>query len=489
MLWIALTLPELSLQIAERGSDTAHPLVIANGPDNRPVVFAANQSAQLGGIHRGMAIASARTLANDLHIMQRDAGYEHEAIHNFACWASQFTPYVSLKQDEGVLLEVASTLRLHGGLGSLLIKLRTGTDQLGYHVACGVAPAPMSAWLFAKAREQDMRVRACTDIAELEARTAQLPLSLLDWPQETLRKLSGLGITRIADCLALPADGFSKRFGPDLWLDLQRLLGRSPDPRAYFVVPETYRARTEFGFEVNDAMALLFPLQRLLSEMEGFLRGHSAGVLECRLLLEHSGKQSSTITIRVAKPERNTDRLIRLAREHLSQAQLPATVLALAIQIDRLVPLIESSASWLPDPRQQTDGWYQLLDKLAARLGGDNVYRLQAVDEHRPEQAWKSVGVSDKWKTISQNHYVQTTSPRPLILLPSPRKLLVDDDTPRCHGKIDLLAGPERIETGWWDGQPVMRDYYVGRNPHGETLWLYRDLRTACSWHLHGYFA
>jgi protein ImuB len=488
MLWIALALPELSLQIADRGSDASHPLVISSGLDTRPIVFAANQSAQLAGIHRGMAIASARTLTNDLHVVQRQTEHERDALHNFACWASQFTPNLTLKQDEGLLLEVASTLRLHGGLGALLNKLKMGTDQLGYHVACGVAPTPIAAWLFAKAREQGLRLRACTDVNELETRTTQLPLTLFDWPPEILRKLSALGITRIADCLALPADGFSKRFGPALWLDLQRLMGHLPDPRAYFVLPETYRARTEFGFEVNDAMALLFPLQRLLSEMEGFLRGRGAGIVECRLMLEHSGKQSSTITIRVAKPERNTERLIRLAREHLSQAQLPATVLALSLQADRLLPLIESSASWLPDPRQQTDGWYQLLDKLAARLGSDSVYRLQAVDEHRPEQAWKSVGVSDKWKTIAHNHYAQSIRPRPLFLLPLPRKLLLNDDTPLCHGKIDLLAGPERIETGWWDGQPVMRDYYVGRNPHGETLWLYRDLRAAGSWHLHGYF-
>jgi protein ImuB len=489
MLWIALTLPELSVQIAERICETSHPLVIASGPDNRPCVFAANQAAQLTGIHAGMAIASARTLANDLRVMPRQLHSERDALHNFACWASQFTPYVSLKPDQSVLLEVASTLRLHGGLGTLLNKLRSGTDQLGYRVACGVAPSPLAAWLFAMAREQGLQVRACTDLAELTTRVAQLPLTLLDWPQETLRKLTALGIMRIADCLALPADGFSKRFGPGLWLDLQRLLGRVPDPRAYFAVPETYRARTEFGFEVNDAMALLFPLKRLLAEMEGFLRGRGAGLLECRLLLEHGHQQCSTVAIRVAKPERSTDRLIALAREHLSQAQLPATVLALGLQVDRLVPLTETSASWLPNPNQQADGWFQLLDKLSARLGSDNVYRLQAVEEHRPEQAWKAVGVSEAWKKPTQQHYAQTLRPRPLFLLPSPRKLLLEDDTPLCHGKIDLLAGPERIETGWWDGLPVQRDYYVGRNPYGETLWLYRDLQHAGSWHLHGVFA
>ncbi|MGB8599157.1 MAG: DNA polymerase Y family protein, partial [Burkholderiales bacterium] len=149
MLWIALSLPELSLQIAERGIDETHPLVVASGPDTRPIVCAANQSARLAGIHRGMAIASARALANDLRVVQRQTGFEYDAAHNFACWASQFTPNVTLKQNEGLLLEVKSTLRLHGGLGALLNKLKMGTDQLGYHVVCGVAPTPLAAWLFA----------------------------------------------------------------------------------------------------------------------------------------------------------------------------------------------------------------------------------------------------------------------------------------------------------------------------------------------------
>jgi len=66
---------------------------------------------------------------------------------------------------------------------------------------------------------------------------------------------------------------------------------------------------------------------------------------------------------------------------------------------------------------------------------------------------------------------------------------MLDGGVPLCHGRIDIIAGPERIETGWWDGQPALRDYYVGRNPHNETMWLYRNLHDLDSWHLHGYFA
>jgi protein ImuB len=51
-----------------------------------------------------------------------------------------------------------------------------------------------------------------------------------------------------------------------------------------------------------------------------------------------------------------------------------------------------------------------------------------------------------------------------------------------------LLAGPERIESGWWDGGDVARDYYLARGGDGARLWVYQDLRSGC-WHLHGYWA
>jgi protein ImuB len=60
---------------------------------------------------------------------------------------------------------------------------------------------------------------------------------------------------------------------------------------------------------------------------------------------------------------------------------------------------------------------------------------------------------------------------------------------------LSLLAGPERIESGWWDegeasGEGITgdqrRDYFVARNPQGEWLWVFRD---EAGWFLHGGFA
>ena len=52
----------------------------------------------------------------------------------------------------------------------------------------------------------------------------------------------------------------------------------------------------------------------------------------------------------------------------------------------------------------------------------------------------------------------------------------------------ELLAGPERIESGWWDGADVARDYYLAREANGAQLWVFQDLRGG-GWHVHGIWA
>jgi hypothetical protein len=42
-----------------------------------------------------------------------------------------------------------------------------------------------------------------------------------------------------------------------------------------------------------------------------------------------------------------------------------------------------------------------------------------------------------------------------------------DGNRPWLDGPLALGAGCERIDTGWWDGQPVARDYYVAVTVRG----------------------
>ena len=52
---------------------------------------------------------------------------------------------------------------------------------------------------------------------------------------------------------------------------------------------------------------------------------------------------------------------------------------------------------------------------------------------------------------------------------------------------LTLEGSRERIESGWWDGRDIARDYFIARNRRGECFWIYRELATQ-SWWLHGVF-
>ena len=74
-------------------------------------------------------------------------------------------------------------------------------------------------------------------------------------------------------------------------------------------------------------------------------------------------------------------------------------------------------------------------------------------------------------------------------LLQRPHRLILEAGHPVLQGSLELTAGPERIEAGWWDGEEVRRDYYVAANPRGETFWIFREHRDLSAWYLHGVFA
>ena len=127
----------------------------------------------------------------------------------------------------------------------------------------------------------------------------------------------------------------------------------------------------------------------------------------------------------------------------------------------------------------------QLIERLRARLGPEAVYGLGMVDDHRPEAAWRvrePVVTTSGW----DNFAIRDRSP--LWLLPKPRQLNERDGLPRRRGPLRLLGEAERIETGWWDGGEIARDYYTAVDARGARLWVFREREPPHGWFLHGVF-
>jgi protein ImuB len=495
MLWVALEMPALPLQIVERAGVCAEPLVVSEGPAQRPFVACANAAAREAGIREGQAVAAARALAAELRVVPRDPRIEQETLERIAAWAGQFTPMVSLDRGRidlrpdlsptGVVLEIESTLRLFDGHAKMTAAILRGARDLGFNATLGIAPTPLAARLFARAEAQGRAVRACLSLAELPDRVAELPLFLLDWPEKTLARLTDLGVLRVRDMLDLPAEGVARRFGPEIALSLDRLMGRVPDPREPYAPPARFRSRLELPAEADGVEALLFPLKRLLAELEGALRARGAGVQRLTLVLEQERRARTRLDLDFTSPEREADFILAIAREKLGRLTLAAPTIAMSLRADALLACLPRNAAWLPGAQEQAIGRERLIQRLAARLGRNRVFGIALADDHRPERGWKP-GTDPSFHGAEQKGQIRQ---RPIWLLQRAQRLVTAEGNPCLQGPLALVAGPERIESGWWDGDEVTRDYYVARNPHGETYWVYREHRDPGAWYVHGVFA
>ena len=381
-----------------------------------------------------------------------------EALVAIATWLGQFTPKVTLEPPHGVAAEIQGSLRLYRGVARLQAQLRAGLAELGFEASIVFAPTARAAlW------------RAAGGGGALE----ELPVEVTGLEAEAIRLLHGLGIRRIGELARLPRDGVTLRFGHALVIELDRALGKIPEPRRFFVPPARFAARLELPAPVGQADGVLFAAKRLLVQLEGFLAARHAGVRSFTLAMLHDRAQPTLVAIGLAAAARDAAHFLALVRERLHAIALVAPVEAIRIEAGELEPLPGASGALFRDARAASEDWTRLVERLAARLGGGAVHGLAVHSEHRPELAWRATAPGAKTPAA-----LEPPGPRPLWLLEEPRRL--------GEGEFALLAGPERIESGWWDGAEVRRDYYIARSGDGSLAWVYR---AADGWYQHGIFA
>ncbi|HUJ54351.1 MAG TPA: DNA polymerase Y family protein [Steroidobacteraceae bacterium] len=410
--------------------------------------------------------------------------------------AQRFTPRVSLEPPDGLLLEVRGSLHLFGGMTGLRAALLEMCGEFGLAALLASAPTPLAALVLARAG----KATHVMERAELVGKLAELALGALRWPPEVLERLKSSGVRTIGAALRLPRAGFARRFGTAQLASLDRLTGRTRELRTAFRPREAFRRRHELSCEVESHAYLLAALMRLLEELEDFLKVRQCGVMtvECRLLHRQAGM--TPCVLRLAAPGADARHLGGLFAEEFQRLALPQAVRALELRAGTLLPLTPAAPMlWQPGEHGGGAGSeaHALIERLQARLGEAVVHGLALLDDHRPESCWAMTAppppAARAVCTVRAVRAVRGSAPplslrRPLWLLPVPQPLAMRAGLPWRRGLLQLLSEPERIETGWWDGEDVARDYYTASDIHGVRLWIFRERTAAHGWFLHGIF-
>jgi protein ImuB len=195
---------------------------------------------------------------------------------------------------------------------------------------------------------------------------------------------------------------------------------------------------------------------------------------------------------------------LELLGMQLEQLALPGPVESLRMEATLVAPLERRQTELFPDGiRQATRQLACLVNRLSSRLGCRAVTRPRLVADVQPERSYFDQPLTGQYRAQTRRHRSPHSAPartppiRPLYLRPSPlpvEVVAVAPDGPpvrlyfkKCQHHVTRHWGPERIETAWWRGRSVRRDYYRIETTTGSRFWLFRQL-TDGQWFLQGAF-
>ncbi len=378
---------------------------------------------------------------------------------------------------------------------------------------------------------------ACSQ-STLERLLNSLPCAMLPSAQTQLVWLKAIGCETLGGLRALPRNGLQRRVGTALLSELEHAYTQTVWRKAPYLAPEQFNQQIDLLDRLEHTAALSSFAERLALSLCTWLAAKQYALRSATLELHHErGRHAcppTVLELAFGEPVWLITQLTPLLHERLSRQSLAGPVVALTLRSQVLAPQSTRNATLFPDPLQAPADYRRLLDLLSARLGTEQILQPAPLADHRPEIAnnWVpldastiSLAISTTTKSAASAMTTQVASAmttqvasalatqtasvtatqatratvsatpaplteRPFWLLAEPLALSVRNDRPIYRGPLQLLRGPERIESGWWDHLRIARDYFVAQDQHAARYWIYRERDTEqARWFLHGLFA
>jgi protein ImuB len=534
--------------------DPLNPQVTARKEQSALRIVAVNSAAEGAGIIPGLPLTDARALVPDLSVFPAHPDQDRAALAGLAEWCCLYTPWTASEvgnsageAGSGLWLDISGCAHLFGGEEALLDDLLTRLSVLGFTATAAIADTPGAAWAMARFGLAPGVRSVIVPPGDMRTALTRLPVAALRLGPGVAEGLGRLGLRRAGDLYDLPRGPLVTRFGETLIRRVDQALGRAAEPISPKTPASRYRVRLAFAEPISTAEAIEAATKNRLQALCADLEQDSRGARRLELLFFRTDGDVARIAIGTSRPVRDPGHLLRLFREHFDSVD-PGfgidVVILCASLTERLMPGQIELASEAGLALTNESDIAPLIDRLANRLGVDNVVRLQPRESHLPERAVAAVPVlrdSGKEKPSSSSVWPSPSSgaspasrPRPLSLFHPPQPIEamapVPDDPPvlfrwrrRVH-RIVRAEGPERFGPEWWresfgggeggsaftpvDGMPnsaLTRDYYCVEDSEGVRFWLYRNgvyrpnqqadqqagqpaNKTSPRWYLHGLF-
>jgi protein ImuB len=510
-------------------------------------VTACSESAAERGVEPGMPLAEATSLAS-AELAEDDPRADREALEELAGWCETFSPIVGLEdarqaknpaevRPESLLLDVTGLAPLFDGEPALVERISRAFAQRGLYARTALADTVGAAWALAHFGVQSSRHAPCavadrelapdSEIAiELEigygtrsvpttliappGQTQQaiepLPVTALRLPSSTSDVLVKLGIRSIGQLLALPRESLAARFEPELIERLDQALGAAPEPIVAHRPAPDIAAERLLEYPIGRREAVEQVLEPLIEQVAAALAAGGQGALQLQCELSCETGERLPLVLALFEASAAPRHWFELAKLQLEQVRLPGPISAVRLSVLSAAPLVARQQELFADERPHLTelGRRQLallIDRLSSRLRREAVSRAVLTPDAQPEYAYRYeplAGLGPRRKPASKTVSKPAGPwPRPLWLHSTPTPLETLAVAPRgplvqflLHGRTHQVArrwGPERIQTGWWRGRDVRRDYYRIETSAGRRFWVFRQPSDG-QWFLHGSF-
>jgi len=471
-----------------------------------------------------MPLADARAVVPDVRIVPVDPDADGAMLEKLCAACERYTPWAAIdplgaRQNKsanaptgngaGLWLDVTGCTHLFGGEDALLADLTARFARAGFRTRAALAATPGAAWALARYGATET-LRAPSD--EARALLKSLPVAALRLETDLVEGLDRMGLRQVGDLVHLPRAPLARRYGRIVLDRIDQMFGDLEEPISPYQAPPVHVMRRVFAEPIGRTEDIERALAELLPPLAADLEIHGQGVRRLDYILHRVDNSRAVVEVGTSRPVRDPSHLARLFREKLAEVD-PSFGIEVAVLAARVVAPLSPRQAALDANGQTTEddlsGAAPLVDRLANRLGSNNVTRLTAVESHLPERACRerpAMTAHPKANKVAWDQPVRRP-PRPVKLLgqPLPIDVLasVPDGPPasfkwrRQNHRVVSAEGPERIAPEWWveEGRQLsrdVRDYYRIEDEDGRRYWVYREglflPGILPRWYLHGFF-
>jgi protein ImuB len=441
------------------------------------------------GLEVGLPLANARAICPQLQLFDADEAADINALNAIADWCDRFTPLVALDSPHGLFLDITGCVHLFGGEASMMRLVCDVLTAQGFAVSAAIAGTSVCA----RTMNRHVHGRIVGDGEEADA-VKPLPVSALGAGDAITTGLRRAGLKTIGDVASRARHEITARFGADFTTLLEQALGQGDAPISPRKPLPDYIVEKRFAEPVATDGVISATLSRLAGMLVVAMarQGKGARRLEARFFRTDGAVRA--IVVDTGQPVTRAEVIGRLFCERLDALSDPLDpgfgfdlIRLSASRTEIVVQQQRDLDASVHDDDELTD----LIDCIAARIGGQRVVVHLPQDTHIPERAVMAAPAQHHLATAVRAVWparVEGEPPlRPLRLFERPEEIKVIAQVPdgpparfvwrRATHAVVRAEGPERVAMEWWrsQGEMLTRDYFRVEDEAGLRFWLYRD--------------